>query len=200
MNNASIGKKIKNLRLKKGYTQHELAKLMFVTARCIGNWEAERRKPDISALSLLSKIFSVDVDYFINPTVPVLSDIEIIIVDDEKHILNNCVQLVADVLPSTHVSGFENGDLAYTYAQKNIVSVAFIDIELSGEEGLSLARKLISLNPRINIIFLASSEEYAAKALGLYCSGYVVKPLSKKKIKEQIEHLRFPVANILLQG
>ena len=68
MNNASIGKKIKNLRLKKGYTQNELAKLLFVTARCIGNWEAERRKPDISALSLLSKIFSVDVDYFINPS------------------------------------------------------------------------------------------------------------------------------------
>ncbi|WP_408070247.1 response regulator [Butyrivibrio sp. JL13D10] len=197
MSSVSIGTKLKNLRLKKGLTQKELAKLLFVTARCIGNWEADRRKPDINSLSLLSNIFDVDADYFLDSSIPDVSSSEVIVVDDDRLMLNNYVKLISGVLTNVEVTGFEDASSAYKYGEEHLVSIAFINIELFGEDGPSLARSLINLNPKINIIFLTGNPEHAVKALDIFCSGYLMKPLTRMKVKDQIKHLRFQIANIL---
>ena len=60
-----IGKRIKELRLKKGMTQLELANLLFVTDRTISKWEQEKGNPDYNSLVGLSTILDVSIDYLV---------------------------------------------------------------------------------------------------------------------------------------
>ena len=90
---------------------------------------------------------------------------------------------------------------AFAEAQRNHIARLAMnfgtqDIELVGGNGLDLARSLLRLNPLCNIIFLTSHPEYAGEALDLFCSGYVMKPLSPTKIRTQMGHLRHPVAGL----
>lgn len=58
-----LGKRIKELRLKKGLTQLELANLLFVNDRTISKWEQERGNPDINVIPQLANILGVSIDY-----------------------------------------------------------------------------------------------------------------------------------------
>ena len=58
----AIGKKIKNLRIKKGLTQEELSELLYVTPQAISKWERGLGYPDISQIVPIAKIFGVSTD------------------------------------------------------------------------------------------------------------------------------------------
>ena len=101
-------------------------------------------------------------------------------------------------LPEAEVCGFPSSAEALDFARASHVSVAFLDIELSGDDGIALARELTRLDPCTNIIFLTSHTEYMHAALTDHCSGYVLKPLTPEKIRHEITHLRFPVRGLKL--
>lgn len=69
---------IKDLRLKKGITQSELASLCGVHQTAVSQWEKGRTLPDKSALLRLSDVFGVSIDMLMNKntaganTIPVL--------------------------------------------------------------------------------------------------------------------------------
>ena len=62
MNSAQIGKAIRQLRLRAGYTQHELASCLNVTDKAVSKWERGLSIPDISIVMLLSNLLNCDVD------------------------------------------------------------------------------------------------------------------------------------------
>lgn len=60
--------RIKSLRVEKGLTQSDLAKLLNVSDRTIGYYENDQRDPDTSTLKALSEYFDVSVDYLLGLT------------------------------------------------------------------------------------------------------------------------------------
>lgn len=56
----NIGQIIAKARKKKGITQQELAKLLYVSNKAISNWETGKNYPDISALQNISKYLDID--------------------------------------------------------------------------------------------------------------------------------------------
>lgn len=56
---------LRELRLKKGYTQQELAKKLNVSQQTIAKWEGGKGYPRVNALFKLSKIFGVKIDDFL---------------------------------------------------------------------------------------------------------------------------------------
>lgn len=58
----NIGMNIKRLRLAKGLTQEQLAKLLTISTAAVSKWEAENTYPDITMLFPLAEIFGVTVD------------------------------------------------------------------------------------------------------------------------------------------
>lgn len=62
--------KLRELRTKKGLTQHELATLLGVSAQTILNWENGIYEPKIKQLIQLADIFNVSVDYLIERKTP----------------------------------------------------------------------------------------------------------------------------------
>ena len=192
----SIGQRIREQRIKKGLTQNELADLMFVSRKTISNWETGLRMPDLTMLMRLAVCLGVEAHELFTPQDAENSLPTVIIVEDEPILLSGFLHIVNDVLPEVQTFGFSSGDETLQFAGTSRVDVAFLDIELFGESGIDLARKLIVLNPSVNIIFLTGHSEYTFPALELHCSGYIMKPLTPEKIRTEIAHLRFPVKGL----
>ena len=192
----SFGQRIREQRIKKGLTQNELADLMFVSRKTISNWEVGLRMPDITMLMRLAKCLDVETYELFVPSNQENSPPTVIIVEDEPVLLSGFMHIINEVLPEVQSFGFISGEETLRFAGTTQVDVAFLDIELFGESGIDLARKLMALNPSVNIIFLTGHSEYTASALELHCSGYIMKPLTPEKIKNEIAHLRFPVKGV----
>ena len=192
----SFGQRIREQRAKKGLTQNELADLMFVSRKTISNWEVGLRMPDITMLIRLANCLDVETYELFDPSSQENSPPTVIIVEDEPVLLSGFMHIINEVLPEIQSFGFISGEETLRFAGTTQVDVAFLDIELFGESGIDLARKLMALNSSVNIIFLTGHSEYTASALELHCSGYIMKPLTPEKIKTEIAHLRFPVKGL----
>jgi len=63
-NSKSIGNKIAEARKKINLSQAELAQQVLISPQAVGKWERGESMPDITTLSRLAEIFSVDLNYF----------------------------------------------------------------------------------------------------------------------------------------
>ena len=57
-----FNEKLQELRKQKGFTQEELADLLFVSRTAVSKWESGRGYPNIDSLKAISKLFSVTID------------------------------------------------------------------------------------------------------------------------------------------
>lgn len=192
----SFGNRIKELRESRGITQAQLADRLNVTRSTVANWEAGNRLPDLSMLALLADELDVDTAVFLDELRSEKKQPVIMVVDDMQLLLNGFTRLLRRELPEAEITGFSNVTDAVQFARGKKVAIAFLDIELQGGDGISLARELVRINPRINIIFLTSHPEYMESALSDHCSGYILKPLTPEKIHHEISHLRFPIRGL----
>lgn len=118
----------------------------------------------------------------------------ILLLDDEKLALEHLEAAVAEVLPEDNREAFLNMDQALLYAKENPIDIAFLDINIQTRtSGLELAKQLMELYPKINIIFCTGYTDFALDAFNLYASGYITKPIRPGRIEEVLNHLRFPV-------
>lgn len=61
-----LGKRIKELRIEKGLTQPELAKLLGVSNGIISIWENDINEPKASYIKKLSEVFQVSADFLLD--------------------------------------------------------------------------------------------------------------------------------------
>ena len=57
-----IGKKLKDARMKSGFTQENVAEKINVSRQTISNWENEKSYPDIISVIALSDLYSTSLD------------------------------------------------------------------------------------------------------------------------------------------
>ncbi|MCR5468041.1 MAG: response regulator [Lachnospiraceae bacterium] len=116
---------------------------------------------------------------------------KVMCVDDEQLsldlIMDNCRQI--DCIGE--VVGFDDPLEALDYAKNHHFDVIFLDIDMPGMDGITLAQKLREMYSRINVIMTTAYTEYALDAFNNDCSGYLIKPITKDAIKHQLETLRF---------
>ncbi|MBQ8451937.1 MAG: response regulator [Clostridia bacterium] len=118
---------------------------------------------------------------------------KVLLVDDENLQLIRLEKTVKNVLPNAELLSYTNPVRALEENENNKIDIAFLDIEMPELNGISLAKKLKNINPKINIIFVTAYDSYALEAYNLHASGYVTKPVSEEKVKEEIDGLRFDV-------
>ncbi len=63
-------KKLRLLRLEKGYTQAQLGKRLGICASAVGMYEQGRREPDREMLLRICAVFSVSADYLLDEKAP----------------------------------------------------------------------------------------------------------------------------------
>jgi len=62
----TLGEKIKDARVKAGYTQAQLAQKLGVSRQAVTKWESDRGMPDIENLKLMSQLLGISVDYLLD--------------------------------------------------------------------------------------------------------------------------------------
>ena len=117
----------------------------------------------------------------------------VVCVDDHPIMLGGLLKNVRQLLPDASIVAFSNADEALGFAKENVCDVLICEIELCGTDGLTLAKKIKKLNPKVNIIFLTvcDEKEYAKEVLKLKPSGYLVKPAKKEQLELELRALRY---------
>ena len=113
---------------------------------------------------------------------------KLICVDDENLILDLTVSLCEEFGIFDEVKGFLSGVEAVTYLENNEVDVALLDIDMPEMDGLTLAGKIKEISPDTAIIFLTGYSEYAVDAFSIHAAGYLLKPISRDKLLEEINY------------
>ncbi len=190
----TFGETLKKARMKKGLSQQQLAELLYVDRSTITNWEGNRRIPDFAMISKLSKQLGVDINTFLDSVEnekPV-----VIMLDNEKTILNYGVPLLKKVLRNAEVYGFSKPSMALEFVRSTKVALVFLDIEMGMISGFDVCKELLNINPKMNVVFLTAYADYALNAWATEASGFILKPLTEAAVKEQIKKLRYPVKGL----
>ena len=118
---------------------------------------------------------------------------KILCVDDEPLALEMLVEAIEEAKPDADLKAFSKQSELLDEAQQNGCDIAFLDIHMRGMNGVELAKRLKEINPKMNIIFVTGYDEYTGDAMRLRASGYVMKPVTKEKLEEELRELRFPI-------
>ena len=61
----SFGKRLTDLRKKKGWTQEALAKKLNVSSQAVSKWEKDVSLPDVGLLSAIASTFETSIDFLL---------------------------------------------------------------------------------------------------------------------------------------
>lgn len=118
----------------------------------------------------------------------------VIAVDDEEISLECLGVVLENIDVIKNVNCFSSAEPVLAHIKSNKPDIAFLDIEMSGMNGLELAAKIKSKCPSCKIIFVTSSPKYAVNAFALHANGYLVKPVNKAQILKEVEYLKESVS------
>ena len=114
---------------------------------------------------------------------------KVLLVDDEELQLLRLENVCKNVLKDSEFFVFSNSNKAFEGVKDKKIDLAFLDIEMPGLNGIQLAKKLKSVNPKVKIIFVTAYDNYALAAFKLHASGYVTKPVTESKVQEEMNEL-----------
>ena len=125
---------------------------------------------------------------------------QIICVDDHPVLLEGLVNTVQHLVKDANVQGFTKAEEAFRFAKQNGCDILFCEIQLYADGGMTLAEKIKKQFPRANIIFttVCSECEYAKEVIDVRLSGYITKPVTKARVKEEVHHLRYPITECMV--
>ena len=116
-----------------------------------------------------------------------------LIVDDEAAARMDLYKTLHHLENDAEIRQASDADEAIKACIEEKPDVVFIDIRMPQKDGLTLAKEMIQAVPMTNVIITTAYPEYALEALGLYVSGYLLKPVLEDELAEALRNLRFPV-------
>ena len=183
---------LKKLRTGKGLSQQALAEKMYVTRATVSRWESGSRLPDAETIIRLSEVLGADVNALLNAAARSDEHPNVMIVDDNRVVLNGCLPVIEEAIPNAAVTGFTKPSEAVEYAKANRVALVFLDIEMGMTSGLDVCRELLKVNPCTNVVYLTAYKEYSFDAWDTGAIGFMLKPITAEGVKKQLEKLRYP--------
>lgn len=120
---------------------------------------------------------------------------KILALDDEPLALESLLDAIHKAAPDADSQGFEYAEDVLDAAQRTGCDAAFLDVEMSGMNGVGLAEQLKAINPEVNIIFCTGFTRYQGEAFAMHASGYLLKPITPEKVRQELAELRRPVSS-----
>ena len=113
-----------------------------------------------------------------------------IAVDDEILMLGALVKAINASPDIKEVTKFSDCEEALNFVRNNPTDIAFLDINMRGMGGLSLAENILAVRPNCKIVFCTGYEEYAVSAFKLHAAGYLMKPISAEDVQAEIDNIK----------
>ena len=121
---------------------------------------------------------------------------KILVADDHQMIVNGLILDLNSLVPDAEVTGTSSSKEVMDLCKENRYDIVFMDIDMPGTDGISMAKKILAKYPRTNIIYITGYEKYALDSYETNASTFILKPITTKKIKAALDNLRFPVSRI----
>ena len=118
---------------------------------------------------------------------------QLLIVDDEQSAIRDLKNVLSSLEPNANIHTTDDAKDALEKCRGNDFDVVFMDIQMPGMDGLTLAKEVKSFRPMTNIVIVSAYPQYALDAFRLYASGYVLKPAMPDEVREVLSNLRNPV-------
>ena len=87
-----------------------------------------------------------------------------------------------------NIDTFSGGSSLYEAFLKNPFDLVFLDIEMPGIDGITLAKRLRAVSENVQIVFLTSHIEYALEGYEVNALRYLVKPVDMNKLSEVLKY------------
>ena len=112
-------------------------------------------------------------------------------IDDEPAVLNELAFAVRSAAPNAELFTFSSAGKALEAMGKQHVfpDVVFSDIEMPGISGLAFAVELKTVSPDTRLVFVTGYSKYTLEAFHLHGHGYVMKPVTPDRIREELDAL-----------
>ncbi|CEJ73469.1 DNA-binding response regulator [[Clostridium] sordellii] len=112
--------------------------------------------------------------------------INIAICDDEINIINKTKKLIQDYdKEDIDIYVYENGEELINSDKE--FHIIFLDIDMKGLDGIETAKKLREYDKKVKIIYVTNYTDYTYSAFSVHAFGYLVKPLNKKELHNQLD-------------
>ena len=106
----------------------------------------------------------------------------IAICDDEKNIRELIGNKVAKQYPEAEIVFFQSGE-ELLLSDKH-VDILFLDIQMSGRDGMETARELRKKDKSVILIFVTAMEDYVFEAFDVNAFNYIVKPFNDNRFMD----------------
>ncbi|WP_127588970.1 response regulator [Paenibacillus koleovorans] len=113
----------------------------------------------------------------------------VMLIDDEKAMLIILRRLLSQIEGVTISGSFLNGADALDWVRSEAVDIAFVDIQMAGEDGIGLAKQMQAIRRNLKIVFVTSHKEYALDAFELGAVDDIVKPVILERLTQTIERV-----------
>jgi two-component system LytT family response regulator len=115
--------------------------------------------------------------------------LQVLIVDDEAPARQNLTRLVRAIGGATVVGEATDGRTAVQMILAGGIDLVLLDIQMPELDGLSVVRTVgVTLMP--SVVFVTAYDQYAIAAFDLHATGYLLKPVSRAKLAEQLARVR----------
>ncbi len=116
----------------------------------------------------------------------------VIAVDDEPFALEQLKEALHEFPELTEIRCFGSPMEALDWLEENQAEIAFLDINMEQMDGLAMAKRLKELCPDCAVVFVTGYSEYAVQAFKVRASGYLMKPVRKADIQEELDYIQNP--------
>lgn len=106
---------------------------------------------------------------------------------DRKHVLNLLSQFSKEESITFETYEFENGERLLKSFKNQYFDIVFLDIYMTGDKGIDIAKNIKEMYPEVIIIFTTTSKEFAIESYALNVEGYIVKPISYKQFHSTLK-------------
>lgn len=114
----------------------------------------------------------------------------IAIVDDERPARSELRYLVSQCEPDAEITEAESSDEFLKLLKTDTFDVCFVDINLGGMNGTTMASMIKKQCPDTQIIFATAFQDYAVKAFEIGAVDYLLKPFDYERVRKTMERLK----------
>ncbi|OBR93302.1 transcriptional regulatory protein YpdB [Clostridium ragsdalei P11] len=110
----------------------------------------------------------------------------VIIIDDDKAMLLILKRIFNKIQGVEVINIFNSSSNVLEFLKEFSIDMVFLDINMPGENGVELAKKIKKANSIIDIVFITSYREYAVEAFDICAFDYIVKPVLSERLQRTI--------------
>lgn len=116
--------------------------------------------------------------------------INIAVCDDNPVFLNEITKLIEEIFIEEHtISKFNNAQSFISRIEdysEDCIDIVLTDIEMPEVNGITMARELKALHPRLQFIFVTNYTDYIEEAFSVEPVFYILKPVDPQKLSEAL--------------